>query len=82
MILKSIVNTLVSKALGIQAEIPSRTELINNSKYDADKIRKKKIEDVDQKLPNISGLVKESKFNTNFQKLKIKYMILVVQYYS
>ena len=75
-------NTLVSKALGIQAEIPSRTELINNSKYDADKIRKKKIEDVDQKLPNISGLVKESKFNTNLQNLKIKYMILVVQYYS
>ena len=70
-----------SQVFGFEATVPCTIMLIHRSQYNSEKqnIEKKKIEYVDKKKRDTSGLVKKADFYIKkLQKLRIKYLILMV----
>ena len=55
MLLKSVYDKLVLKVGGIEGRFPSRTGFVNKLNNDTDKKMKKKIEEVDKKVPNANN---------------------------
>ena len=88
---RALFNKSVSKLDGIQTNIPSRTGLINKSQNDNDKQNIKKMKmsmkmyptliqklQKLQKKPNIISLLTKTNFHAKLQRLKMKYLIIVV----
>ena len=72
-------NKLNTKVNNLEKEIPDATTLIRINHYNTDKHNlEKKFEDIDKKIPFVSGLVATTVLNTKLEKLKIKFLILVV----
>ena len=72
-------NKLNTKVNNLEKEIPDATTLIRINHYNTDKHNlEKKFEDIDKKIPYVSGLVATTVLNTKLEKLKIKFLILVV----
>ena len=72
-------NKLNTKVNNLEKEIPDATALIRINHYNTDKHNlEKKFEDIDKKIPYVSGLVATTVLNTKLEKLKIKFLILVV----
>ena len=72
-------NKLNTKVNNLEKEIPDATTLIRINHYNTDKHNlEKKFEDIDEKIPYVSGLVATTVLNTKLEKLKIKFLILVV----
>ena len=72
-------NKLNTKVNNLEKEIPDATTLIHINHYNTDKHNlEKKFEDIDKKIPYVSGLVATTVLNTKLEKLKIKFLILVV----
>ena len=72
-------NKLNTKVNNLEKEIPDATTLIRINHYNTDKHNlEKKFEDIDKKIPYVSSLVATTVLNTKLEKLKIKFLILVV----
>ena len=60
-------------------KIPDTTGLATKVQYDLGKQGlQKKIKDVDKKIPNISGLSKKTNYNKKLQRLKTRYLVVMV----
>ena len=59
-------NELVTKLNVISTRIPSTSRIVNKTQHDSDKqhLEKKIEKDIDQKIPNTSGLFKKTNYNT------------------
>ena len=72
-------NKLNTKVNNLEKEIPDATTLIRINHYNTDKHNlEKKFEDIDKKISYVSSLVATTVLNTKLEKLKIKFLILVV----
>ena len=68
----------IIKVNAIDTKIPSTSRLVTKTQYDSDKEgRDKKIEDVDQKIPITSGVIKKMTTAQKLQRLKTRYLMLL-----
>ena len=67
-------NKLVKKVNAIDIKVTYQVQvLFSKSQYDSDKQNlKKKIKDIDEKIPNTSELIKKIDYNTNITKIENK----------